>query len=822
MSMAGGTGNGRGAPAWMAAVMAGALAAAGAPHEAGGQEARGREAGPPAAASEQRRFDIAPQPLTEALIQFGRQAGLQVSAESELVRGRRTQGVQGTMTRDQALATLLAETGLTYRINGAMVALERADGQVFTLDAVRVEARRSGGTGQIGPLPAPYAGGQVARGGQVGLLGNRDIMDTPFSMTSYTEKVIQDQQAKSLADALVHESSIRVDWSSRGGYSDSFTLRGFNVAAGDVAFGGLFGVAPRTFTSLEGIERVEVLRGMSGLLNGVSPGGSIGGVINLVPKRAGDEPLTEFTTSYESDGYVQGHADIGRRFGPDKALGVRLNAVYGKGDTAIDHQGAKILNLAAGVDYQGDGFRLSGDLGYLKRRSEAPMRLANIGAGLTAIPDAPKAGTNYAQRWTYVDLESLHGTARAEVDIAPAVTAYVAAGFRRNPTDLLVSVPGLTGSNGDFTERNLYFFDDVNSETAEAGLRADLAMGAVRHQLALSASAIWQARYNITHTVSTGPSNIYDPVRVPKPDLSGYDTDPELINRQRFSGIAIADTISILDEAVQLTLGLRHQQVKNVNYAGGAVSSRYKENATSPAAALVVRPTKWMSLYASYIQGLAPGPIAPAGTANQGEAFPPYVSKQYEAGMKFDLGKFGLTLAVFQMTQPSGFSTPSDTGGLPTYGVDGRQRNRGVEVNGFGEIVEGLRLLGGFMVLDAVQVKTVQGATDGRKAIGAPGFQANLGLEWDVPFVAGLTLGANVVHTGRQYVNASNSLRIPAWTRVDLGAAYQFEVQQTPITVRARVTNLFDEGYWASASVFGGALAMGAPRTIALSTMIGF
>ena len=59
-------------------------------------------------------------------------------------------------------------------------------------------------------LTKPYAGGQVARGGRVGLLGNQDIQDTPFSTTAYTSELIQNQQARSVADVVQNDPSVRV------------------------------------------------------------------------------------------------------------------------------------------------------------------------------------------------------------------------------------------------------------------------------------------------------------------------------------------------------------------------------------------------------------------------------------------------------------------------------------------------------------------------------------------------------------------------------------------------------------------------------------
>ena len=66
-------------------------------------------------------------------------------------------------------------------------------------------------TGTLGAPPAPYAGGQVATGGSLGLLGNRSVMDTPFNQTNYTAELIANQQARTIRDVLVNDPSVRVD-----------------------------------------------------------------------------------------------------------------------------------------------------------------------------------------------------------------------------------------------------------------------------------------------------------------------------------------------------------------------------------------------------------------------------------------------------------------------------------------------------------------------------------------------------------------------------------------------------------------------------------
>ncbi|MEW6019587.1 MAG: TonB-dependent receptor, partial [Pseudomonadota bacterium] len=155
---------------------------------------------------------------------------------------------------------------------------------------------------------------------------------------------------------------------------------------------------------------------------------------------------------------------------------------------------------------------------------------------------------------------------------------------------------------------------------------------------------------------------------------------------------------------------------------------------------------------------------------------------------------------------------------------DGEQENRGVEVSLYGEPAPGLRILGGGTLVEAERERTQGGAFDGKRAIGVPERQANLNVEWDAPALPGLTLDGRLVYTGEQYANASNTLKLDAWTRLDLGASYTFQAQTRPITLRARVENVTDEADWLSAGGYPGAnyLVLGAPRTFIVSAAVEF
>ena len=136
----------------------------------------------------------------------------------------------------------------------------------------------------------------------------------------------------------------------------------------------------------------------------------------------------------------------------------------------------------------------------------------------------------------------------------------------------------------------------------------------------------------------------------------------------------------------------------------------------------------------------------------------------------------------------------------------------------------GLRLLGGFAVVDARLEDTANGVDEGNRAVGVPKFQANLGVEYDLPFVPGLTVDGRMIHTGEQYINTANTFEVDSWTRFDVGLRYATFWGDTPVTVRARVENVTDESYWASVGGFPGSnyLVQGAPRTFLTNVTVDF
>jgi iron complex outermembrane receptor protein len=672
-------------------------------------------------------------------------------------------------------------------------------------------------------LTKDYAGGQVARGGRMGILGNVDMMSAPFNSTNYTSQFVADQQAGSIGDVLAADPGVRVT-RGFGNFQESYVIHGFELYSDDVGYNGLYGILPRQYVSPELLERVEVFKGASSFLNGAAPGGSgLGGAINLVPKRAGNTPLTQVTAGIASGGQGYGGVDVGRRFGANNEFGVRVNAVKRKGETSVDDQRSEGSLFTVGLDYRSGNLRVSADLGYQDFDLTAPRPSVTVGG--TAVPAAPDASKNFAQPWTFSKERDTFGTVRAEYDVNQNVTAWAAIGGRAGVESNSLANMTATAADGTAT---FYRFDNAgkrDTRTGELGVRGKLATGAVTHTLVASASGFWLDSRNAYGFggFGLGNTNLYAPTTtyIPTSALSyGNDiNDPRTTQKSILSSYAIADTLGFMGDTVLLTVGARRQTIKDQGYAyntGLATDTHYDASATTPVAAVVYKVRSDLSLYANYSEGLVQGGIVGSDYSNRGTVLSPYKTKQKEIGVKYDSGKLGMTAALYTAAKPVGLGA---LGGV--YSLAGEQRNRGLDLSVFGVPMQGLRLLGGLSLLNAEQRDT---AYSGKDALGAPKTQLNLGTEWDVPGATGLALTARAVYTSKQYINPANTLEIGAWTRFDLGARYLTRIADRDVTFRARIDNVADRNYWASAVVSSdsGALVLAAPRSVTLSATVDF
>ena len=680
-------------------------------------------------------------------------------------------------------------------------------------------------------VTAQQAQKQVESGGNVGVLGELDALSTPFNLTSYTAQLILDQQSETLGDVLENDPAVRTTYGS-GNQAELFVIRGFVVNGDDVSIDGLFGIAPRQLVSPELYGSVQVLNGASAFLFGAAPGGSIGGAINLIPKRA-EKSLYRITGSYISDSILGGNLDVGTRFGSDNQWGARLTGVYRKGESSIENEDREVRAAGLSLDFSNDGGRIYIDSGYEYQRADWSRPIIRLAPGID-VPKPPEADYNYGQPWTYTELRDIYSIGRVEVDLSDEIMIYAAAGFRDGAEEGEYSTLTITNAaTGAGTGSRLFVPREDNNESAQGGIRGRFDTGSISHRFNAGASITFTENRNSFTFGSFAPpyrasataffTNLYDTPIVPMPTNStlpsagGSLTDLPRVSTSELTSFYVSDTIGALDDRIQLTLGARRQNMLIDAYNRGTKrrTTRYDESATTPVIGLIFKPNERMSFYANRIEGLSQGPTAPlnANTTNAGEVFPPFTSVQYEAGAKLALRGLTGTLAVYRTKQPSAFNQPVP--GSPnqvTFVVEGEQRNRGVELTLNGEPTEWLRFIGGVSLNDAKLTKTLNGINDGNKAIGVPNYQVNLGVEVVPSFFDNATLTARVVSTGRQYLDQANNQRVPAWTRFDAGIRYVAVFGDHPVTFRLSAENLLNNSYWYSA--FGGYLLQGTPRTI--------
>lgn len=672
-------------------------------------------------------------------------------------------------------------------------------------------------------VPA-FLDGQIAHGGRLGMLGEQKAMDVPFNVIGFTSKLIKDQQAKTITDVVRNDAGVQ-PVQGFGNYGEGYRIRGFKFDGDDMTMGGLAGIVPRQVVDTQMLERVEVFKGANSLVNGAASSG-VGGLINLEPKRAEDTPITSVGVDYTSDSQVGGTLDVGRRFGDSNQFGARVNLVHREGESAIDDDRRRTTLASVGLDYRGDRLRTSFDFGYQKKTFHGGETGLNTGS-VDFVPKVPNNRKNYSQKWAYSDIENEFGMLKAEYDLTDSWTTYAAFGGQHAHETGTYSTPKLLNRAGDASVSRMDTNRIVDSWSGMAGIRGNFDTGPVSHRVNLGYSARIQKDKTAWRMAKVLPTtNIYDNHNVDKPDnalSSGDYHDPLTSGRQRMQGWLLSDTLGVFDDKVLLTGAARYQTVivrgYNANTGDELSSSHFTDSRWMPTYGIVYKPWETLSLYANHTEALEPGSSAPSTALNYGSTVGILHSKQNEVGAKIDFGRVGGSLALFQIKKP--LAMVNDAG---IYALDGEQRNRGVELNVFGEPVLGLRLNGSATWLDPEMRKTANSANDGNDAVGVARFYMVLGAEYDIKPVEGLTATARVNHTGSQYADAANDKKLSDYTTLDLGVRYRtrLNADQNEMVWRLGVDNVTNKKYWSGSNDSSGYLYVGAPRTLKLSMSYDF
>lgn len=675
--------------------------------------------------------------------------------------------------------------------------------------------------------------GKLKKKATLNILGEKDVLDTPFTIRNYSEQAIQDSHAHTMMDVLKIDPSIRSNTSS-GHLNENFNIRGFAVGWEDYNLNGAYGMAPTGRITTDILSSVTVLKGPNALVAGMAPSGGVGGVIIANTKRA-DKELTRVTANFEEENFYKSGFDVARRFGENQEFGARVSAHYGQGEHIVDGLEDESVSAVVGLDWTTDQAKMNLDAYSTKDKRDGGSPAMVSFASLGKVIDAPDGRTNLFpnlfghQSAQYVGVSGEYKLLDQLKVIAGAGTA------KQNYQGHLfgtraVLAKGAAGEAGGATSQYYHVLQEQQSTTAHLGLEGAFDTGAIRHTVGLRADYLKQdtdrqpsARTTIPEANYT--TNIYDPANggivPPKPLLKAYAEN-------EFVSYSLTDQMSLLDDKLQLILGMRYQDMDLLSFTHSGSNSnktQYSEDKISPSLGIVVKPFgEDVSLYASYVEGLSKGTtINNPDDLNDGKTFAPFETKQYEIGAKYQHGSWLHTIAAYQIEKPSTiaetFTTPINRyTQITTDG--GETTSKGIEYGFSGNVIDDLIVWGNLAFIDA-EYTNIAGSTQGNTVQGQPELTAGLGIEYQIPYVDGFSVNARSTYVDRQYINSANTLEIPDYTLFDVGAKYTIQLGDVTTTLRANIDNVTNEKYWAGN--FGDGFAtLGAGRTYKLGLSFDF
>jgi iron complex outermembrane receptor protein len=191
--------------------------------------------------------------------------------------------------------------------------------------------------------------------------------------------------------------------------------------------------------------------------------------------------------------------------------------------------------------------------------------------------------------------------------------------------------------------------------------------------------------------------------------------------------------------------------------------------------------------YAGYSKGLEESPVAPEIAVNRGEAPPAIITEQMDAGFRYAITPaLRLVAGVFDVRKPYFALDPTRV-----FRQLGAVRNRGIEVSLAGQITPRLSIVLGAVFLDAtVSGDQVDQGLIGRRPVGSIGRNINGAINWNLPWVEGLSLDLGYEGTSERVSNAANSLVIPPRYAAAIGGRYRFSLSDKPATLRAQVASV--------------------------------
>ncbi|MDN7141910.1 TonB-dependent siderophore receptor [Pseudomonas sp. JQ170] len=782
-----------------------------------------------AASSEQMHtYSIANGSLDQALNQFARAANILLSADAQLTAGKRSAGLNGPYSVDEGLARLLAGSGLRAVKAGNNYVLEVAASQGNALELG--ETTISGtGLGTTTEGTGSYTTGATSTATKM----NLSLRHTPQSVSVITRQQIEDQGLLNIADVLNQTPGVTV--SQDNTEVNSFYARGFEIT--NFQFDGLPSLstnAPlRDNYGLIGTaiyDRIEVLRGSAGLLNGT---GFPSGVVNFVRKRPTSEFQGHVTAGAGTWDQYRSELDLSGPLSDSKHLRGRMVAATQEENSYIDYLRREdhifygiveadlndSTTLAFGLDYQkghADG----------STNSNLPAFYSN---GATV---KPSRSTNSGAKWAYSDTETQRFFTSIEHHLQNDWLVKLEANFRRYDVDNLTS--SVNGQINAVDHSANAFTSKYHSTSKELDFAA-YANGPFQlfgrtHEMVMGVN--WARNENESATISFGSYRVddffnwnHDPV---KPEAPLYTVPYDTVARER---AAYAAAIFKPTDDLNVILGTRvtdHYWDQdgvipplpnpNVHY------NTRDSGVVTPYAGITYDVDEHHTLYASYADIFKPQPFNPD---RNGTPIDPLTGESYELGIKGEYyeGRLNASLALFASEQDNVAEADGlrlDVPNATAYRAASGVSTRGFEVEVSGELMPDWNVHGGYTYRhsedkDGNKVSTTQ-----------PEQIARLATTYRLPGALNrMTVGGNVSWQSKVYYDTTlgfgtNTLDAhfeqKPYTLVGLMTAYDFS---NNLRGNLNLNNLTDRKYFSGMGSYASTF-YGEPRNIMASLKYDF
>ena len=692
-------------------------------------------------------------------------------------------------------------------------------------DAKRVKAARSYSIASDGDLRDRV---------NLGVLGKANAFTAPITVVNYDEQALNNTEARTLVDAVAKKDASVWQF---GGESNTLTglyFRGYQLDARQFSVNGLAGMYGTQGTASVQVGSAQLIKGASTAVNGMDPEGAVSGSVNIETKKAADEGNRKIGLGWFSNNRAQGTFDLGQRFGENKEFGVRANGKLRHGDTPRHGYSEDNKEFALNADYRGEKLRVAFDSIYAKRKTNGGRaRMQDIQNADGRLFDAPDGKTNLLPSWNWQNTVGQTNMLTFEWDAFD--NAQITGGIGYNKaryygTLISPTVCGTSGASSQTetcTAANQYHtgtarLTDQYFRTLSMNLtaRGEFETGPVTHNWSTAFDRVIRQRKTINGSKSgnrkievKANGNIEHQLASFKADYpNSWENSANLDANIKVNSLALSDTLGFVDNKYRLTLGGRFQAVE---YTDKKKSQSGDAKRFSPMLMAAWVPQPDLVVYGNYMEDLEPADIKTDDGGNTTMS-KPRVSRQFEVGVRKNWGNFVTTLNAFQIKRPGYWRGQTNKNGSLTYGNNsdfarykaqggaagdeqGMERSRGIEFNTYANLLNNtLRPSLGLMYLQST-VKDYPNSRDmlvNGVQVANPRVIAKAGVEWDTPFVKGLTLNGNVSYFGKSYQDTQKQYAFPSYTLVDVGARYKTKLGKNTLTVSSSVENLFNKNYW--------------------------